>query len=143
MNLLFFACPCPIYGFFTADVYPNAITPIPPVVDKVPYYANCTDKNDRTTTRAKHTLNKKTRADIIIMNAALTNVILDTVSAGVRDAFQQRRLRKPNIVFVNMFQWTAQHYGTTTAKDCDAKRQWMAAGWHPGNGFDALHSASL
>ncbi len=35
-NLLFRACPCPIYGFFTADAYPDAFAPIPPPVDKVP-----------------------------------------------------------------------------------------------------------
>jgi hypothetical protein len=56
----------------------------------------------------------------------------------VQAAFQQRRLCEPNIVFVDMFEWFAQHYGTTTAEDPDANRQRMAADWHPGNGFDAL-----
>ena len=100
MNLLLCACPRPIYGFFTADAYPDAFAPIPPVVDEVPDYANCTDKNDHATTRAKHALNKKTRADIITMNAALTDVFLDAVLVGVCTAFQQRRLHEPNIVFV-------------------------------------------
>ena len=138
MNLLFCACPRPIYGFFTADAYPDAFAPIPPPVDEVPDYTTCNDENDRATTRAKHALNRKTRADIITMNAALTDVFLDAVSIGVRAAFQQRRLREPNIVFVDMFEWFAQHYGTTTAEDRDANRQRMAADWHPGDGFDAL-----
>ena len=138
MNLLFCACPRPIYGFFTADAYPDAFAPIPPPVDEVPDYTTCSDENDRATTRAKHALNRKTRADIITMNAALTDVFLDAVSLGVRAAFQQRRLREPNIVFVDMFEWFAQHYGTTTAEDRDANRQRMAADWHPGDGFDAL-----
>jgi hypothetical protein len=103
MNLLLCACPCPIYGFFTTDAYPDAFAPIPPAVDKVPDYTNCTDKNDHATTCAKHALNKKTRADIITMNAALTDVFLNTVLVGVHAAFQQRRLREPNIVFVDMF----------------------------------------
>jgi hypothetical protein len=127
MNLLFCACPHPIYRFFMADAYPEAFAPTPPAVDKVPDYTNCSDKNDRATTRAKHALNRKTRADIITMNAALTDVFLDVVSVGVCAAFQQRRLHEPNIVFVDMFEWFAQHYGTTTAEDRDANRQQMAA----------------
>ena len=138
MNLLFCACPPPIYDFFTADAYPEAFAPIPPAVDEVPDYTNCSNKNDRATTRAKHALNRKTRADIITMNAALTDVFLDAVSVGVRVAFQQRRLREPNIVFVDMFEWFAQHYGTMTAEDRDANCQQMAADWHPDNGFNTL-----
>ena len=72
------------------------------------------------------------------MSASLTDVFLNTVFVRVRAAFQQRFLRKPNIVFVNMFEWFAQHYGTTMAEDRDANRQRMAADWHPGDGFDAL-----
>ena len=138
MNLHFCACPCPIYGFFTADAYPDAFAPIPPAVDEVPNYTNCSDENDRAATRAKHALNRKTRADIIIMNAALIDVFLNAVSVEVRAAFQQWRLREPNIVFVDMFEWFAQHYGTLTAEDRDANCQRMATNWHSGDGFDAL-----
>ena len=81
---------------------------------------------------------RKNRADIITMNVALTDVFLDAILVGVRTAFQQWRLHKPNIVFVDMFKWFAQHYGTTMTKDRAANYQWMAADWHPGNGFDAL-----
>ena len=138
MNLLFFACPRFIYGFFAADAYPDALAPIPPAVENVTDYTNCSNKNDRATTCAKHALNRKTGADIITMNAALADVFLDAVLVGVRAAFQQRCLRKPNIVFVPMFKWLVQHYGTTTAEDRDANRQQMAADWHPGDGFNAL-----
>ena len=72
------------------------------------------------------------------MNAVLTNVFLDAILVGVRAAFQQRRLCKPNIVFIDMFEWFAEHYGTMTAEDCDANCQRMATDWHPGDGFDAL-----
>ena len=113
MNLLFCACPRLIYGFFTEGLYPDAFAPIPPVVDKVPDYTSYTNKNDRATTCAKYALNKKTRADIITMNAALTDVFLDAVSVGFHTTFQQWRLRKPNMVFVDMFKWFAQHYGMT------------------------------
>jgi hypothetical protein len=138
MNLLFCACRRPIYRFFTVDAYPDAFAPIPPAVDEVLDYTNCSDKNDRATTCAKHALNRKTRADIITMNAALTDVFLNPVLVGVRAAFQQWHLRKPNIVFVDMFEWFAQHYNTTTAEDRDANRQQIAANWHPSNCFDAL-----
>ena len=104
MNLLFCACPCPIYWLFTTDGYPDAFVPIPPAVNKVPDYTSCTNKNDCTITCARHALDKKTRVDIITMNAAPTNVFLDSVSAGFRAAFQQQRLHKPSIVFVNVSQ---------------------------------------
>ena len=63
---------------------------------------------------------------------------LDTILVEVRATFQQRRLREPNIVFIDMFEWFAQYYGTMTAEDRNANRQRMAADWHPGNGFDTL-----
>ncbi len=44
MNLLFCTCPRPVYVFFTADTYPDAFAPFPPVVDKVLDYTACTDK---------------------------------------------------------------------------------------------------
>ena len=72
------------------------------------------------------------------MNASLTDVFLDTVLVWVRAAFQQQRLRKPNIVFFDMFEWFAQHYGTLTVEDCDMNRHQLTANWHPGNGFKAL-----
>ncbi len=62
------------------------------------------DDNNCASKCAKHTLDKKTRADIITMNADLTDVFLDALSSQVRASFQQRCLREPNIVFVDMFE---------------------------------------
>ncbi len=138
MNLLFCACPRNVYSFFTADPYPTAFTPFPPVIDKVPDYIGCVDDNDRASKHAKHALNKKTRADMVTMNAALTDVFLDALSLQVCASFQQRCLRKPNIIFVNMFEWFVGHYGKTMAKDHNENRQRMAANWHPTDGFDTL-----
>jgi hypothetical protein len=78
------------------------------------------------------------RANIVTMNAALTDIFLDTLLLQVHAAFQQQRLCKPNIVFVDMFSWFVSHYGKTAAKDCKANRQQMAANWHPTNSFDTL-----
>jgi hypothetical protein len=138
MNLLFCACPEKVYGFFTADPYPTDFGPFPPMIDEVPDYTGCIDDNDHTSKHAKHALNKKTRVDIVTMNAALTNVFLDTLSSQVPAFFQQRRLCKPNIVFVDMFKWFVGHYGKTMAEDRDVNRLCMAADWHPTNKFDTL-----
>jgi hypothetical protein len=138
MNLLFCTCPRNVYGFFTADPYPTNFAPFSPMVDEVPDHMGCVDENDHASKCAKHALDKKTRADIVTMNAALTDVFLDTLSLQVGASFQQHCLCKPNIVFDDMFEWFVGQYGKTTAKDCNANRQRMAADWHPINGFDNL-----
>jgi hypothetical protein len=84
MNLLFCAYPRNVHGFFTADPYPTNFSPFPTVVDKVPDYTGCVDENECASKHAKHALDKKTRADIITMNAALTDVFLDALSLQVR-----------------------------------------------------------
>ncbi len=74
------------------------------MIDEVPDYTGCVDDNDRTLKQAKHALDKKTRADIVTMNAALINVFLNALSSQVHASFQQRCLCKPNIVFANMYE---------------------------------------
>ncbi len=85
-----------------------------------------------------HACNKKTRADIVMMNTTLADVFLDVMSSQVRASFQQRCLRKPNIVFVDLFLWFVKQYRKTTAGDCKANRQCISADWHPADRFDAL-----
>jgi hypothetical protein len=53
------------------------------------------------------TRDKKTKVDIVKMNTALANIFLKAMSSQVRASFQhqQRGLRKPNIVFVDLFLW--------------------------------------
>jgi hypothetical protein len=138
MNLLFCACLMNVCSFFTADPYPTNFAPFPSVIDKVPDYMGCVDDNNHASKRAKHALNKKTRADIVTMNAALTNVFLNALSSQVRASFQQHHLCKPHIIFVDMFEWFVGHYGKMMAKDHNANRQCMAANWHPTNGFATL-----
>jgi hypothetical protein len=138
INLLFCSCPRNVYSFFTADLYPTDFAPFLPVIDEVPDYTGCIDDNDHALKHAKHALYKKTRAHIVFMNAALTNVFLDVLSSQVHASFQQHRLCKPNIVFVDTLEWFVGHYGKMTAKDHDANRQRMAANWHPTNRFDTL-----
>jgi hypothetical protein len=137
MNLLFCTAPCNVYAFLTTEVYPDTFAPFPPRVADVPNYTARTNNNNHATAKATHAREKKTRADIITMNTALADVFLKAMLVQVR-AFQQRRLREPNIVFVDIFLWFVKQYSTTTAEDCKANQQHMAANWHPPKGFDAL-----
>jgi hypothetical protein len=66
------------------------------------------------------------------------NIFLEAMLSQVHASSQQRRLREPNIVFVDLFLWFVNQYGKTTAKDSKANRQCMAANWHPTYGFDTL-----
>ncbi len=148
MNLLFCAAPKDVYAFLTKEAYPTAFVPFSAMVLDVPDFLTCNNENEHATTQATHVLVKKTQADIIMMNITLTNVFLECLSSQVRVSFQQQRLRKPNIVFIDMFLWFVSHYGKTTSKDRKANHQRMAADWHPSNGFEPpcplpLHQRSL
>jgi hypothetical protein len=138
MNLLFCAAPCNVYAFLTTKVYPSAFAPFPPVVPNMPDYTACVTDNGRATVRVTHAQDKKMQADIVTMNTALADVFLEAMLSQVHASFQQQCLRKPNIVFVNLFLWFINQYGKTTAKNGKANRQCMAADWHPANGFNAL-----
>ena len=111
MNLLFCAAPCNVHAFLSSEAYPDAFAPFPPEVPDVPDFIPCIDDNNRTMLGATHARNKKTRADIVTMNTALANVFLEAMSSQVRASFQQRRLREPNIVFVDLFLWFVEQYG--------------------------------
>jgi hypothetical protein len=138
MNLLFYAAPRDVYAFLTTEAYPDAFAPFPPKVPNVPDYTVCIDNKDHARVWATHAQNKKTQADIVMMNSALANAFLEAMSSQVHASSQQRHLREPNIVFVDLFLWFVNQYGKTTAKDPEAKRQRLAADRHPANGFDTL-----
>jgi hypothetical protein len=138
MNLLLCAAPWDVYAFLTSEASPDAFAPFPPKASDVPNFTRCTDENDCTTVRATHARANKMRADIITMNTALADVFLEAMSVQVRTSFQQCCLRKPNIIFVDLFLWFIEQYGKTTAKDCKANQQCMATNRHPTDGFDAL-----
>jgi hypothetical protein len=87
MNLLFCAAPKDVYAFLTAEAYLTAFTPFPTLIPDVPNFSESTDKNKRTPICMKHALDKKTRAIIIMMNIALTNVFLNCLSSQVSASF--------------------------------------------------------
>jgi hypothetical protein len=103
MNLLFCAAPPDVYAFLTAEAYPAAFTPFPSIVPDVPNYTECKNDNEQTTVKATHAIDKKMRADIVTMNTTLADIFLEALSSQVRASFLQRRLLKPNSIFVNMF----------------------------------------
>ena len=139
MNLLFCACPKAIYPFFMAEAYPDeTYVPIPPLIDNVPDYSVCANDNECATVKAQHAILSTTCADIITMKVALIDIFLSLLSSGVRASFQQQCLQMPNIIFVDLFNWFVNKYGTTTTKDHDLNHQRMAANWHPLEDFDAL-----
>jgi hypothetical protein len=82
-----------------------------------------------------HARDKKTRADIVTMNTTLADVFLKAMSSQVCTSFQQRRLRGPNIVFVDLFLWFVEQYSKTMTKDRKANHQRMAAKGTPPTGL--------
>jgi hypothetical protein len=71
MNMLFCAAAPDLYAFFTKEAYPKEIFSFPKEVEEVPDFKNCTDDNQHETLKLSHAHARKTRADIITMNAAL------------------------------------------------------------------------
>jgi hypothetical protein len=80
MNLLFCAAPPDMYAFLTAKAYPATFALFLPIVPDVPNYTACTNDNKRTTVKATHAIDKKTREDIVTMNTALADIFLEALS---------------------------------------------------------------
>jgi hypothetical protein len=76
MNMLFCAASPGLYSFFNMEAYPASFFPFPTEVDTVPDFSGCTTDNVRETLKSTHALAHKMRADIITMNAALSDVFL-------------------------------------------------------------------
>ncbi len=89
----------------------------------VPDYTACTNDNEHTTVKVTHAIDKKTWADVVTMNTALTNIFLEALSSQARASFLQQRFFEPNIVSVDTFVWFINHYGKTTGEDRKANCQ--------------------
>jgi hypothetical protein len=127
MNILFCAAAPDLYAFFTKEAYPKTFFPFPKEVEEVPDFNNCTDDNQHEMLKSTHALAKKTRADIVTMNAALSDVFLANLPKLIRDGYNPIRMGSPNTVFLHMFDWFIKKYGITTAKEREENRQQMAA----------------
>jgi hypothetical protein len=138
MNMLFCAAAPDLYAFFTKEAYPTTFFPFPKEVEEVPDFNNCTDDNQCEMLKSTHALAKKIRADIVTMNAALSDVFLANLPKLVCDGYNPIRMGSPNTVFLHMFHWFTKKYGVTTAEEREESRQRMAADWQPTDSFDQL-----
>jgi hypothetical protein len=138
MNMLFCAASPGLYSFFTTKAYPASFFPFPVEVDAIPDFSACTTDNERKTLKAKNARDCKTRAVIVTMNAALSDVFLVNFPKAICKTYAPIRMKQPNTVFLHMFDWFIMKYGKTTAEDCEDNRQRMAADWHSSNGFEPL-----
>jgi hypothetical protein len=136
MNMLFCAAVPDLYAFFTKEAYPKTFFPVLKEVEEVPDFNNCTDDNQREMLKLTHTLAKKTKADIVTMNATLSDMFLVNLPNLIRDGYDPICMGLPNTAFLHMFDWFIKKYGVTMAKEREENRQQMAADWQPTDGFE-------
>jgi hypothetical protein len=74
INMLFLAASPDQYLYFTNKTYPSSYFSFPKEVDDIPDFSKCTSNNEHKSLDTTHVFNQKTQADIVTMNAALTNV---------------------------------------------------------------------
>jgi hypothetical protein len=138
MNMLFCAASPGLYSFFTTKAHPASFFPFPVEVDAIPDFSACTTDNERETLKATNTCNRKTRVDIITMNAALSDIILANLPKTICKRYEPICMKQPNMVFLHMFDWFITKYGKTMAEYREDNWQRMTADWHPSNGFKPL-----
>jgi hypothetical protein len=136
--MLFLAASPDLYFYFTNKAYPSSYCPFPKEVDDVPDFSMFTSDNERKSLKATHARNQKTRADIVRMNAALSDVFLANLPKAICETYKPIHMKQPNTVFLHMFNWFITKYGHTTTEDCKESLQRMAATWHPSKGFEPL-----
>ncbi len=76
MNMLLLAASPDLYSYFTNKTYPSSYFPFPKEIDAVSDFSACTSDNEHKGLKATHASNKKTQADIVTMNLALSHVFL-------------------------------------------------------------------
>ena len=114
MNMLFCAASPGLYSFFTQEEYLAFFFPFPDEVDAVPDFSVCTFDNERETLKTTNAGNQKSRADIITMNVALSNVFLANLSKAICETYEQICMKQPNTVFLHMINWFIAKYGKMT-----------------------------
>ncbi len=117
MNMLFLAALPDLYSYFTNKTYPSSYFPFPKEVDGIPDFSACTSNNERESLKATHNRDQKTQADIVTMNAALSNVFLTNLPKAICETYKPICMKQPNTLFLHMFDWFIMKYGRTTTKD--------------------------
>jgi hypothetical protein len=88
MNMLFCAESPGLYSFFTTKAYPASFFLFPVEVDAIPDFSACTTDNERKTLKATNARDRKTRADIVTMNAALFDIFLANLPKVTRKTYE-------------------------------------------------------
>ena len=127
-----------LYLYFNNKTYPSSYFPFPKEVDDVPDFSACTSNNEHESLKATHAYDQKTQADIITMNASLSDVFLVNLPKAIHETYEPICMKQLNTVFLHMFDWFITKYGKTTAKNREDNRQRMAADWLPSDGFEPL-----
>jgi hypothetical protein len=78
------------------------------------------------------------RADIVTMNATLSDVFLTNLPNAICETYEPICMKQPNTVFLHMFDWFITKFSKKTTEDREENRQRMAADWHPSDGFEPL-----
>ena len=138
MNMLFCAASPGLCSFFTNETYPTNYFLFLAEVDSIPDFSACNSDNECKTLKATNARDQKTRAYIVTMNAALSDVFLANLSKAMHKTYKPIYMKQPNTVFLHMFDWFIMKYGKTTTKDREENQQQMAADWHPADGFEPL-----
>ena len=116
--MLFCAASPGLYSFFITKAYPASFFPFPVEVDAILDFSTCTTDNERETLKATNARDRNTRADIVTMNAALSDVFLANLPNAICKTYEPIRVKQPNTVFLHMFDLFIAKYGKTTMKDC-------------------------
>jgi hypothetical protein len=117
MNMLFCAAAPDLYAFFTKEAYPKEFFPFAKEVEEVPDFKNCTDNNQHEMLKSTHPLARKTRADIVTMNASLSDIFLANLPKSICNNYNPICMGLPNTVFLHMFDLLIKKYGVTTAEE--------------------------
>jgi hypothetical protein len=101
--MLFLAASPDLYLYFTNETYPSSYFPFPKEVDDIPDFFTCTSDNECKRLQATHARNQKTQADIVTINAALSNVFLANLPKAICETYEPIHMKQPNTVFLHMF----------------------------------------
>jgi hypothetical protein len=119
INMLFLAASPDLYSYFTNKTYPSSYFLFPKEVDDVPNFSTCTSDNEHKSLNATHACNQKTRADIVTMNTAHSDVLLANLPKVICETYKPICTKQLNTVFLHMLDWFITKYGRTTTKDCE------------------------
>jgi hypothetical protein len=110
MKMLFFATSPDLYSYFTNKAHPSSYFPFPKEVDYVQDFSACTSDKECESLKATHAHDQETRADIIMINFALSDDFLANLPKAICKMYKLIRMKQPNTVFLHMVDWFITKY---------------------------------